>query len=64
MIYVLNKDDINSAIDALYYAKGVFAGLSASNPLPFSLEPRLQDLIEIFKNIRDSDEVDFMKEGD
>lgn len=64
MTYVLNNDDINTAINSLYYAKGVFTGLSALNPLPFSLEPKLQDIINIFKNIQDSDEIEFMKEGD
>lgn len=64
MIYVLNNDDLTVAINNLYYVKGVIAGLTGLNPLPISIEPRVQDVIDLLKNIRDSDKVDFMKEGD
>ena len=64
MIYVLNDDDLNTAINNLYYTKGIIAGLSSLNPLSISLEPKIQDVINLLKNLRDSDQVDFMKEGD
>lgn len=64
MTYVLNDDDLNTAINNLYYAKGVIAGLSSLNPLSISQEPKLQDVINLLKNIRDYEKVDFMKEGE
>lgn len=63
MIYVLTNEDLNNAINSLYYVKGCVAGLTNFGPLPVSVEPRLSDIIELLKNIRDCD-VDYIKEGD
>ena len=59
MIYTLTTKTVNQSIEKLYYLKGIIAGLTNCNPLPLSLEPQIQEIITVFKNLRDCDQIIF-----
>lgn len=62
MIYVLDKEALNKSINSLYYVKGIIAGLTNLTPLPVSIAPQIQDVINILVNMRDCEV--HVEEGD
>lgn len=62
MIYKLDKASLDKSINILYYMKGIIAGLTNLNPLPYNIGPQIQDIINMLINMRDCEV--HMEEGE